>query len=110
MVDTPSIPEEHTLDPGQVCKSFTDILYRCSVKSYINQVHLQLNATEINRWKRILDCRDSKLLWRAIDWKGQYNENSSDGKSTDSEFQKHLENLLNPDNIDILDMQDTVCP
>ena len=52
--------------------------------------------TQINRWKRILDAEDPKLLWHAIDWKGEYDPRPQLAKPTEFEFQAHIERLLNP--------------
>lgn len=51
-----------------------------------------------SRWQRIMDCCDHGLLWKAIDWKGQFKPEDHDGEihPSESEFQEHLEKLLNP--------------
>ena len=47
-----------------------------------------------------MNCGDDSVLWKAIDWKGQFNPESSDDVNQPSElqFRDHLENLLNPGN------------
>ena len=48
------------------------------------------------RWQRILQCDDDALLWKAIDRKGQFNAAVTKLQPTESEFQQHLERLLDP--------------
>ena len=50
------------------------------------------------RWERIMACEDDNLLWKAIDWKGQFDPTnvSNDTQPTEPQFRKHLEDLLNP--------------
>ena len=48
-----------------------------------------------NRWKRIFDLNDSRMIWKAIGWNGELTEESSEVPS-DLEFKIHFEELLNP--------------
>ena len=48
------------------------------------------------RWQRIIECDDPKTLWRAIDWKGEFDPTQEIIKPTDQEFRVHIEELLNP--------------
>ena len=63
------------------------------------------SSQPLSRWQRIIDCNDPKLLWRAIDWKGEFNPAPDKEKPSDLEFQTHIERLLNP-----VDLQDDVWP
>lgn len=47
------------------------------------------------RWKRLLENNDSRVVWKAIGWKGEIAGELSDGP-TDSQFKAHFEELLNP--------------
>ena len=49
------------------------------------------------RWKRVLDSNESKVIWKAINWKGGVNETDVTQPS-DLDFKTHFENLLNPPN------------
>ena len=51
-----------------------------------------------SRWQRIMDCSDHSILWKAIDWKGQFNPEShnDEPQPSEAEFQEHLEKLLSP--------------
>jgi hypothetical protein len=59
-----------------------------------------------NRWKRILDLNDSRLIWKAIGWNGELAEESSQVPS-DNEFKVHFEQLLNPIGIEEAEMIDS---
>jgi hypothetical protein len=49
------------------------------------------------RWERLLDANDSKSIWKAINWKGTFeNPRSEMLKPSDNEFKCHFEKLLNP--------------
>ena len=47
------------------------------------------------RWKRLLDTSDSKVIWRAINWKGEISQTGS-SQPSDVDFKTHFETLLNP--------------
>ena len=52
------------------------------------------------------------MLWRAIDWKGEFDPAPEKEKPSDEEFQQHLEQLLNPEHLNdewpIVDNQVTI--
>ena len=50
--------------------------------------------------------RDSKALWKGIDWKGEFQEIASKERPPESAFQEHMERLLNPDNVEPLQYPD----
>ena len=49
-----------------------------------------------DRWQRMLQSKDSKEIWGAIDWKGNTIDCSTSETPTSSEFKFHFESLLNP--------------
>ena len=59
-----------------------------------------------NRWKRILELNDSRLIWKAIGWNGELAEESSQ-MPNDIEFKIHFEQLLNPPGVEEPDMIDS---
>ena len=72
-------------------------LYKCVESSKKTEENLQWSNDQHGRWQRILDSKDDKLLWKAINWKGEYEApESKEGWPTDSEFKDNLEALLNP--------------
>lgn len=48
------------------------------------------------RWQKILDSNNSRLLWKAINWNGEYTDKppKAEEKPTDEEFKNYFENLL----------------
>ncbi len=50
---------------------------------------------EKHRWQRIIDKKDDRLLWNAINWKGEVRGTQRESPS-DEEFRIHFEELLNP--------------
>ena len=54
------------------------------------------------RWKRLLDTNDPKLIWKSINWKGNF---ESDALTTpnDDQFKEHFEHLLGSQNIEYED-------
>ena len=90
-----------TCDVNDLSTLFCDNIYQCVVDSrFCHDDPANSDNIHENRWKRIIDCQDDKKLWHAINWKGSYCDNSADEteKPSDTQFQKHLEDLLNPGN------------
>ena len=48
------------------------------------------------RWKRLLNTNDSKVIWKAINWKGEVSRHDN-VQPSDAEFKSHFEDLLNPE-------------
>ena len=68
------------------------------------QRHRVIN-NDISYWERLIASNDSKPVWRAIDWKGQYNIQQIYSIATDTQFKQHFESLLyNENQSDISDM------
>ena len=66
--------------------------------------------TSLKRWTRLVNSNDSKIIWKAINWKGTI-ENPPKYNPPEKEFQKHFEGLLNPPNQPLLiDMSIYECP
>ena len=100
----PNINESQNVDDS--VKNLTDVLFNCSKESQeINRTNYQ-NHSDKSRWVRILENNDDKMLWRSINWKGQYMENEMiDDRPSDSEFKKHFEALLNPEGLEELELE-----
>ena len=81
-----------------IANDFSNMLYdtikACKMHSPVQPAY----DPAATRWERIMECCDDGLLWRAIDWKGQFDPENHDSESQPSEleFQEHLENLLHP--------------
>ena len=79
-----------------LCTEFSDLIYECAMKCKAPTPEITSHSPESSRWQRIIDCDDPKMLWRAIDWKGEFNPAPEKEKPSDEEFRVHLEQLLNP--------------
>ena len=108
MITTVNLPAiEDPCQIGEVISEITNVLYDCIQASKNRQINKPYNNKQSDRWKRILDIGDDKMLWRAINWKGQYMANDlSDETPSDMEFKQHFEKLLNPDSLQELDLSD----
>lgn len=54
------------------------------------------------RWKNLLDSKDSKLIWKSINWKGGV-EQERVNPPKDEQFKVHFENLSNPPIMQIIE-------
>ena len=83
-----------------LCTVLADTIYTAAKKSATNprqyQYHSPSNAT--NRWNNILQEGDEKKLWASINWKGNFDTETTEdsNKPNDDEFCKHFQTLLNP--------------
>ena len=85
---------------GSLCTEFSDFIYQCATKCRTAVPETTQNSPDLSRWQRIIDCDDPKMLWRAIDWKGEFDPTPEKEKPSDEEFQAHIEQLLNPPDLD----------
>ena len=101
-----SAPNFQSQDIDTISQLFSDTMYFAAKSSlkpwenyFSNHAHVaQPSDDEHKRWKRILNTNDDKLLWKAVNWKGDIDFNGNDEeKPTDEEFKHHLENLFYPD-------------
>ena len=51
------------------------------------------------KWTPLVENNDLRTIWKAIGWNGSMNETVSVA-STDGEFKRHFEDLLNPDQLE----------
>ena len=49
----------------------------------------------LSRWQRLLETNDAKLIWAAVNWKGNI-DMSENLRRDDEQFPQHFEELLNP--------------
>ena len=94
----PSFEDGKSVD--SLCSEFSDFIYQCATKCRTAVPETMQNSPDLSRWQRIIDCDDPKTLWRAIDWKGEFDPTPEKEKPSDEEFQVHLEQLLNPADLD----------
>ena len=91
--ETPLLTDGKSVD--MLCTEFSNAIYHSATNSKSASPPVSYSQ-ELSRWQRIIDCDDPKMLWRAIDWKGEFDPAPEKQKPSDLEFQTHLEKLLNP--------------
>ena len=74
----------------------TDTIYGTASRS--KRTEVKAWNTNIDRWTRLLQNGDSKIIWNAIDWKGDIVQTVSSKEPDTDTFKLHFESLLNPDN------------
>ena len=67
-------------------KSINDTLHHVSKKCKHNGNSSVYNGNQKSCWKRILESKDEKALWRGINWKGGFNESINTDRPSDVEF------------------------
>ena len=91
-----------TGDHNTMAKEFSDLLYTTISQSKAPAPRPQSEPYDptTTRWERIMNCENDSTLWKAIDWKGQFNPvpTDDDDQPSETQFQVHLEKLLNPTN------------
>ena len=95
-----------------LCAEVSDFIYLSASNARASAPEQPDLSPDLSRWQRIIDCDDPKMLWRAIDWKGEFDPAPEKEKPSDEEFQQHLEQLLNPEHLNdewpIVDNQVTI--
>ena len=77
-------------------KEVTNALYQFANVSRREDRVKSVNDT-LGRWERLVDSNNDLEIWRAIDWKGEYEStHRSDIKPSDEDFKKFFESNLNP--------------
>ena len=69
--------------------------------------------TNIARWERLLERNDPKYIWKAINWKGNIEQEAHQAEPNAESFKEHFETLLNPTGTTMVspeDSQSTNCP
>ena len=69
-------------------------MYETAKKNIIPDTRPPIAAGN-DRWQKLINDKDDKSLWQAINWKGELKDYDTE-KPSDEEFQKHLETVLNP--------------
>lgn len=59
-------------------------------------INMIVNGDMTNpRWNKLPDTNDSKVIWKAINWKGEVSDHDVI-QPNDAEFKSHFKKLLNP--------------
>ena len=81
-------------------QSMCDILYKCASDSKVIQQPLVQDDQDMNstssRWDRLLQEKNDKNVWAAINWKGEYNVNYSTESNcpSDEQFKDFFEEAI----------------
>ena len=93
-IDIP-ILEQNTDD---AIKHVTDVLYQ-NAKSSRRKARTRDMNNALGRWERLLEDNDDLNIWKAINWKGEYEHSKQDELCpSDTEFKEHYERCFNPPN------------
>ena len=96
-IDETPLPDVEGATVDDILENVSDELYKCAARSKRTAINHHENAAKpSNRWQRIIAAKDSRTLWKGIDWNGKYQETTLDEGPTEAAFQDHLERLLNP--------------
>jgi len=89
--------ETNNASPQAASETISQVMYKAAKDSRIVQRVTEPVNTQKPRWQRVLQAKDAKQLWKAIDWSGTF-EALSDRNSGPSheEFAQHFRRLLNP--------------
>ena len=97
------IQPPHLLNTAEeAAQAMCDIMYKAANDSKVPPppppAEQEDAPTETHRWQRIIESKDPKALWKAINWKGEVSISgrAEDEKPTDEAFKEHMERLLNP--------------
>ena len=61
-------------DVNELAKNVADVLYECSQASQGNAVVIDNVTRNTSRWDRIMHDRDDARVWKAINWKGKFQD------------------------------------
>ena len=97
-------PDFNNHDTESIVLTTNDMLYDIANQSRINQPEerdeVENDERRLDeRWKKLLDEKDSRELWKAINWNGTLDTNSTE-RPSDEVFRDHFEKLLNPEDTD----------
>ena len=77
--------------------NFSNALYSCAVKSKVTAQERENVDLTVGRWERLILSNNDEQIWKAIDWKGEYQQRKNgDIGPEDNEFKEMFENMFNP--------------
>lgn len=89
-----SVPDIDTNIDENVIR-VTETLYQCVQKARCVTGRHSVEVTH-DRWERMMNDKDDLRIWRAVNWKGEFEgENEWSDKPPDQEFKAFYENILN---------------
>ena len=94
-------------NPESAATAISEAMYQCLEQSrkpdFSPNSENPAESDILPRWKRIMDMKNEKALWSAVDWNGDISpvsEDNSDKRPSDEQFRSHIEALLNPTDVD----------
>ena len=90
-------------EPDILCNAVSNLLYKVAKECKVRRTSPshETFADAANRWKRIVDSRDSKELWQSVNWKGEFatptDKSSQPGNDVFCQFYKDL--LSSPEDV-----------
>ena len=79
-----------------VIKRVTEVLYQNAKSSKRKALTRDMNST-LGRWERLLENNDDRNIWKAINWKGEFEHSKQDELCpSDAESKEHYERCFNP--------------
>ena len=94
-------PPQFHGDIQSAVAQITEAIYQCASDSIVETEVPSQEETQ-PRWQRIIDSQSEKLLWQAINWKGEITTTPTDAPP-DEQFKVHLEELCNPEQLEEVD-------
>ncbi len=90
---------EYGNDVNTFAESISDAIYECVRENRdLGMVHIAGDAVaNLVRWNRLLQDRDDKRVWQAINWKRclHVNDTYTDVKPSDEDFKCFYYNIIN---------------
>ena len=86
------LPDVNLNNIEESLRTLTDTLYSVSEDcKKREECFYSTNDKQRLRWKRMIEMKDSKALWRGINWKGEFQETASKEQPPESAFQDHMQ-------------------
>ena len=104
--------ENVEIDIESVCYSLSCCMYEASKKAKIVRNQSVTNVNRTNRWQWLRNEKDSKLIWRVINWNGTFDRILKTQPSDDEQanYFKTLFETRVTDNLDINTQPSTYIP
>ncbi len=85
-------------DINVVADAIPNELYRCTERSKNSDRVVEYSMDNMGKWERLLQDKDDSRVWRAIDWKDNFDVSTfgNDKSPSDEAFEEHFETILNP--------------
>ncbi|MPC40446.1 hypothetical protein E2C01_034003 [Portunus trituberculatus] len=90
-------------DINECAESLANTLYDCAKSSRYHGERVRGGGSMLTRWERLLEDRDDRRVWQAINWRGNLHDSvQADIKPSDEES-KLYNNLMNVPTPDVAD-------